>query len=471
MKRMMEIRRATAPMLAIVMLVSGAMHSHAQTAVDDAAALEAQIKIKELQLKLLEADQALKNTELKTLEQSQKLVAAQRLLARQADAERLLDLQATSAVSGAQISNDLLLVTKLKDALGNAPQVGKEGVVNITDGSNTQLLSTRSGSASATLKLAAQICNDLKTANIAGAYVAPVGFDEKVVRSSLFMTEVDALKRYADNNRSTLDGVRLQSAAGVLAGLQVARYLIGGAQDLAKTFRSDNTFAISANNSRATLLEKTVSAYCPAQLANTDLETSLRLGMNSSTLSDSLNTLIDFVDSYDGKLAALNSQLAAAKEELAAEKAKPKEERSEAKIDAADRKVKGFQPTSLQLQLVEPATKRFKAFLESLKTREAQVIEALVWANFDTTWKAKPRLQLTVSAQDVQITKTSAWTSQKILAAAHVEALYHVIDKNGQVLVSGARVQSAAAPELELSKAGQDTFAGCMVAPGAMACP
>lgn len=171
------------------------------------------------------------------------------------------------------------------------------------------------------------------------------------------------------------------------------------------------------------------------------------------------------------KQANLTSQLTEAKAALAAEKAKSKGEQAAKNLKDAESKIKDLQSLSQQLQLVEPAVQRVKTFLESLKAREAQVTEALVWANFDTKWRDKPRLQLTVSAQDEQITKTSAWTSQKILATAHVEALYHVVDKNGKLLVSGARVQSATAPELEMTKAGKDTFAGCSVTSGGAACP
>lgn len=459
----MATQRVNIRHVAAMLLFIGALHAQAQAPTDAAAALEAQIKLKELQLKLLQADQNLKDAELKALEQSKKEVAAQRLLARQADAEKLLDLQAEGAVSGAQLTNELLLATKLKDAFGDAPKIGKEGAISISDGSTTQLLVTRSGSAWASLKIANQICDDLKTAKVEGAYIAPTGFDEKVVRSRLFKAEVDSLKRYADEKKAVFDGVPLQSVATVVVGLQAARYLIGGAQELSKALRPDYGFSIAANSSRAALIEKSIAARCPTVLANADLETFLRLGMGSTALSDSLNTLIDFADTYDGKLSGLTSQLNAAKEDLAAEKAKSKEERSAEKIDTADRKVKGFQPLLKQLQLVEPAAKRVKTFLDSLKTRQAEVIEALVWAGFDNKWKDKPRLQLTVSTQDVQINKTSAWSGQKISAAAHVEALFHVIDKDGKVMVSGVRLQSATSPELALTKASKGAFAGCVV--------
>lgn len=136
----MALQQVTGRLVAAMLLWAGALQADAQTLTDDTAALEAQIKLKQLQLQLLQADQALKDADLKTMDQAQKQVAAQRLLARQADAEKLLDLQAAGAVSGAKVGNDLLLATKLKEAFGGAPNIGKEGAISITDGSTTQLL-------------------------------------------------------------------------------------------------------------------------------------------------------------------------------------------------------------------------------------------------------------------------------------------------------------------------------------------
>lgn len=470
MKQKMPIQRLKSSLLIAMFLLGVGLQAVAQTPTDDTVALEAQIKLKELQLKMLQAEQNLKDAELKALDQSRKEVAAQRLLGRQADAEKLLDVQATGAVSGAQVANDLQLVAKLKETFGDVPRIGKEGAVSITDGSTTQLLSTRSGSALAALKFANQICDDLVAAGIKDAYVAPAGFDEKVVRSRLFKAEVDSLKKYADDQKAVLEGAALQSVAAIATGMQVARYLIGGAQELSKTFRADYSFAI-ANSTRAVLIEKSIAARCPAELANTDLETSLRLGMDSSPLSDSLSTLINFSDRYDGTLAATTSQISAAKERLAAEMAKPEKKRSKATIENEDHNAKSLQQELKKLQLVEPAVKRVKTFLESLKTRQTEVVDALVWADFDNKWRSKPRLQLTVSAQDVQITKTSAWTNQKILAATHIEVLYHAIDNFGKVLISGARVHSVTSPELELAKPGNDLYIGCVVVPKGATCP
>ena len=465
MKRLIALKVCGALLLAGCALHVGAQDTSAAT-----AALEAEIKLKELQYKLRQAEQNLKDAELKALEQTQKEEAARRLIARQADAEKLLDLQSANAVSASEIGKDFQFAAKLKEAFGDAPKIGKEGAVTITDGGTTQLLATRSGSALAAMQIARQVCSDLKAAGVVGAYIAPAAFDEKVMRTKLFLSEVESIKKYADDVRSQLDGVQLASAAAVIAGLNVARYLIGGAQELSKALRPDFGYALAANTSRASLIEKSIAAGCPAQLANIELETSLRLSIGTSALSDSLNTLISFVDQYDGKAAALTAQLADAKEKLAGEKAKPKEDRSATAVEQSEGNVKGLQAMARQLQGVEPTAKRVKVFLESLKTRDAQVLEALTWANFESKWKDSPRLQLTVSAQDVQITKTSAWTGQKILASAHVETLFHVVDKDGRVLVSGARMQSASAPEMELTKAGTVAFAGCAVSAKSPVC-
>lgn len=466
MKRPMALKLCGA-----LLLVSCALHVGAQEPAADTAALEAEIKLKELQYKLRQAEQNLRDAELKALEQTQKEETARRLIARQADAEKLLDLQAANAISASEIGKDLQLAAKLKETFGDAPNIGKEGAITVTDGGTAQLLATRSGSAWAAMQIAKQVCADLKAAGVAGAYIAPAGFDEKVVRTKLFFAEVDSIKKYADSVQAQLDGVQLASAAAVIAGLQVVSYVIGGAQDISKALRADYGYAIGANTSRANLIEKSIAAGCPAQLANIELETSLRLGIGTSTLSDSLAALMRFADQYDGKAAALTSQLADANEKLTAEKAKPKEKRSAPAIEQAEGNVQSLKTMTRQLQGVEPAAKRVKVFLESLKTRDAQVLEALTWATFESNWKDKPRLQLTVSAQDVQITKTSAWTGQKILAAAHVEALFHVVDKDGKVLVSGARMQSASAPELVLTETGTLAFAGCAVSQNTSDCP
>lgn len=454
-----------------LLLANCAVHVGAQEPAADTAAIEAEIKLKELQYKLRQVEQNLREADIKALEQTQKEEAVRRLIARQADAEKLLDLQASNAVSTSEIGNDLLLATKLKEAFGDAPRIGKEGAIAVTEGGTPQLLAARAGSAWAAMQTAKTICADLKAAGVTEAYIAPAGFDEKVMRSRLFLAEVESLRKYADRVQPLLGDAQAASAAAAIGALNVGRYLIGGVQELSKTLRSDYGYAIAANTSRASLIEKSIAATCPEQLANTELETSLRLASGTSGLSDSLDALIRFADQYDGKAAALASQLAEAKEKLTAEKAKSREERSARVIEQTEGNVKGFQNEVRQLQGVEPAAKRVKAFLESLKTRDAQVLEALTWANFESKWKDKPRLHLIVSAQDVQITKTSAWSRQKLLSAAHVETLFHVIDKDGNVVVSGARMQSASTPELDLTKAGTLVFAGCAVSRTTPNCP
>lgn len=465
-----------------ILLTGCSLHVSAQTSTPaaDTAAIEAEIKLKELQLRLRQAEQNLRDAEIKELEQAQKAEAARRLIARQALAESQLDLVAANAVSASEMSRDLQLASKLKELLGNAPSIGKEGAITITDGATSQLLATRSGSAFAAMQVAKQICADLKTANVVGAYIAPTGFDQKVLNTRFFFSEVKSIEKLADGATAQLDSVQAQaaSAGSLIGGLTVLRYLIGGAQEISKALRADYGFAVSANGTRANLVEKAIAASCPDRLANVELETSLRLDSDTSGLSQSLNALISFVDKYDGKVAAVTSQLTDAQQRLVAERAKLKEKPSEAvtkrleiNIEQLEISVKGLQLVGRQLQGVEPVAKRVKAFLESLKSRETQVLDALTWANFEAKWKDRPRLQLTVSAQDVQIIKTSAWTRQRILATSHVETLFHVTDKDGKVLVSGARMQSAAAPELDLTKPGTRPFTGCAVSQAVSTCP
>lgn len=440
----------------------------------ETTALESDLKLKELQLKIRETEQKIKEVEqklkdadTKALEQAQKEGAARRLLARQADAEKLLDLQASSAVSAADIGQDLQVFAKLKEAFGEPPKIGQEGSVAVTDAGAAQLLAARAGSTRAALDLARVICASLGRAKVSGAYVAPAGFEEKYFKSRMLQDEVNGMRASIRPAKDKLTGIEVASVATMVAGLNVARFLIGGAQELSKAVRSNYSYALSNNSSRAALLEKSIASACPKSVANVDLEVSLRLKGPSGEFATAIQEVADFADEFDGKNAVITGQLAYETKRLDAERAKPEQDRHTGTISELTTKVENLRSRQSELQSLEPVSKRAKAYLESLKGRSTEVIEALAWANF-ASWADKPRLQLTVSAQDVQVTKTSAWTAQKLSGASHVEATYHVVDAAGNVLVSGAATRSLVQP-LEMNKPGAAGFS-CTAVNGSATC-
>lgn len=434
----------------------------------DTSAIEAEIKVKELQLKLKEAEQKLKDAEIKAIEQAQREEAARRLLARQVDTERTLDAQATNNLSATDLAKDLQTFGKLKETFGDPPKIGLEGTVTLTEGGTTQLLATRAGSAQASFELADLVCKALSRAKVTGAYIAPQGFDEKLMKSALLQAEVDGLVNHIATYKSQLGGIQAASAAGIVAGLNIARYLVGGAQELSKAIRPNYAYAVSSSSSRANLLEKSIAANCPGAVANVDLETSMRLHSNTGAFSTQVDKLIAFLDEYDGKSSVLTAGIAETNAKLTLERAKPEKDRDASVIEEQETRLKTQKGELGKLQLIEPASKRVKSYLDSLKSRDAQILEALTWANF-TEWKDKPRLQLTVSSQDVQVTKTSAWTAQKISSASHIEVLYSVVNSKGLVLVSGAATKSIVSPVLDMKTVGSSALS-CVTIAGAASC-
>jgi hypothetical protein len=452
---------------ALAVLLVTASYSWAQDA-GDTSAIEAEIKVKELQLKLKEAEQKLKDAEIKSIDQAQREETARRLLARQADTERTLDAQASNNLSATDLAKDLQTFNKLKETFGDPPKIGLEGSVALTEGGTTQLLATRAGSAQASFELADLICKALAKAKVTSAYIAPQGFDEKLMKSSLLQAEVDGLVNHIATYKGQLEGIKTASAAGIVAGLNIARYLVGGAQELSKAIRSNYAYAVSSSSSRANLLEKSIAANCPGAVANVDLETSMRLHSDTSTFSTQADKLIVFLDEYDGKSSVLTATVAETTAKLTLERAKPEKDRNASVIEELDTRLKTQKGELGKLQLIEPASKRVKNYLDSLKNRDAQILEALTWANF-AKWKNSPRLQLTVSSQDVQVTKTSAWTAQKISSASHIEVLYSVINSEGLVLVSGAATKSIVSPVLDMKTVGSSSLS-CVTLAGVASC-
>lgn len=474
-------QKTTFAAIALAAALLAAQPAAIAQAAAETTALENELKLKELQLKIRETEQKIREAEqkireseqkineadTKALEQAQKAEAARRLLARQGDAEKLLDVQASSALSAAEIGQDLQLFAKLKEAFGEPPKIGQEGSIAVSEAGAAQLLAARAGSAQAALELARVICASLGKAKVSGAYVAPAGFDEKYFKSRMLQDEADGMRASIRSARDKLAGIEVASATAVVAGLNVARFLVGGAQELSKAVRSNYGYAVSNNTSRATLLETSVASTCPQAVANVNLETSLRLGAISGEFAKAIQELAAFSDDFDGKNAVVTAQLAEATKWLDAELAKPEKERNQGTINELKLKVENLRFLQSELQAVEPVSKRAKGYLESLKGRSAEVIEAMAWANF-APWAGKPRLQLTVSAQDVQVTKTSAWTTQKLSGASHLEAIYHVVDAAGKVLVSGAATRSLVQP-LEMNKPGASGFS-CTATSGLATC-
>lgn len=399
---------------------------------------------------LSDARDTLAKAELAELETARKIAEEKAAQKRLADEQKTLDINAETALDTAKKSKGLAGIKQLKEIFGDPPAVGKEGGVSFSSEASGQLLEARLGSAEAVVELAGKVCGVLKSKSITGAYLAPSGYELKLQQASIFTAELTALSGEMDAAKEDMStAVHAASAEAAIAGITAARYLIDGVSQISKAFRADYSYSLSSTV-RSTLFERSVAAQCQDQLIRVDLEQYLRRKASRPEAYADLNKISSFVAEYDAGKAALSGKIQDFEKEFSeAEKAK----KSKAILDGIKLRIDGARAGLRKLSKYEGLSVRGKAFLESIKGSEEKVLENMAWAGFDL--QEHPRLEFTVSSQDVQISKSTAFTALKLTSATTVEVVYAAFDKDNKVLASGVASYSSGKGGRNLMEKGE----------------
>lgn len=283
----------------------------------------------------LESDAKLADAKKKKADAETALIDANRKLQEaKAQQDRAGDDAAKAAAvlrgsrKSAELDEDLTDLKKLKDLFGEAPKVGREGSITVTESSANQLLATRAGSIAATQDVAARMCASMK-GKVAGAFFAPADLDAKVQRTRIFLGEIDGVWNLAQNKRSELDGIQMASVTAIVGALTAARYLVGGLDELSKVFRGDYA-AVVASTTRSTLLESLVAGACPNELTTVGIESVLRLRVDTG-IRDKLDYIVNFVIDHEARSIEVAQRLANVKLLIAEVTARKSELESEIK--------------------------------------------------------------------------------------------------------------------------------------------
>lgn len=342
-------------------------------------------------------------------------------------------LTADAALATAKVGADSAEVTALIAAFGKPANLGSDGTVTISDSTSGMLLETRSGSLAITAVLAQNLCGVLASKGIKDAFVAPPDLDKKVLASSLFLNEFNALQRVLGDPsiKPYAQAVTKSqiSAAAVMSAVTMLQLGATSLQSVAKLFRSDYAVAL-ADGGRGAWLESFLAAKCPEQLPYANVEGVIRANGFAAQFA-TLQSLANVPDSLANAKAAAKRRLDSATDAIAkkvAKKEEPSSTESQEKVDA--------QAAFNQIADLEPLSTRIKALIDSVTSKPDSFIDALVWQAF-SNFADKPRLTVSLSTQDGQVTKTNWLFGKSVYGRSAGELIYRISTADGKVPLAG----------------------------------
>lgn len=375
------------------------------------------------------------------------LADAKALANRQDSADQKSLLDADAALTASRIKAQVAEFSALKDTFGNAPSIGTDGNVAITDSTTGMLLESKSGSLKATATLASQFCTVLKEHDIKDAFIAPADLDRRIVASSLVLRDFKELSRFANNlankGKVGLGAEEHIAVSGLLSAVSMLQYGAGAIQTIAKMFRSD--YAISlADGRRETWLEYFMAASCHEQVPRADVETAVRAQGIDEEMKQ-LNEIAKFVDAHTTQKALQTAKLEKATSDAKA--AKEKDSKADTSIFDAD--AKSAKAALDSLATLDGPVGRMKTLLEGVTSKPDAFVDAVSWSHFAEKYKDKLRITVAFTTQDGQVTRTHWLTGKHVYGRSSGELVYRVVDKDGAVKVAGYLVATNSDGELD----------------------
>jgi len=343
--------------------------------------------------------------------------------------ERRTAAEAELAAIKAEVALQAARYSALKGVFGEAPDIGRDGTVSITDSNSGFLLRNKVGSLVVMKDLAVQLCKELKDAKIGKPlFIAPNDLDAKLQGGQLIVSELEYLHSEISSAQA------LAGIPAMLSGLSVAKYGIDGIADILKMFRSNLTVTLSSTD-RSAWLAHFVSAYCPDVLPVANTESVLKAKVASGAIKK-LNEIVGYADSFDKAVAETTENIGRQEKLLTAELAKEKPDR--AIVDSTRAYIESQRNALNGMNVNKGLVTRIKALNGFVSSKPADFLDALMWNEYRSEEYAKAsRLVLALATQDSQLVKDNYFLGKRIYGQSAGELIYRVVDSDGKTKLAG----------------------------------
>lgn len=355
-----------------------------------------------------------------------------------AEAEKLDAQIATDNISAqndldkAKLASQTATLAAAKTAFGDAPTIGKDGNIQISDSTSGQLLVVKAGSLNVTASLAKEVCRRLQDAGITSAAIVPADLNTKLQAGALEVDEFhDVVKNISDASGA---GVHAQVAPlAILSALSLARYGADSVAQLARLMRSDLNVGLS-QTSREGSLAALVSAQCPSVVPRVNIEDAAR-SLALTVMRKGIQSMATFAANYEPTKKALTDQLAATKVQMA----RQTKRNANADVSRLQQNLTDQQKKLDEWLGYQPLVARIDALTKSIAAKPQEYLDALTWSQFSppgelSTWT---RLTLVLTTQDAQIIKDNFFLGKRLYGVSSGELIYSAVDRDGRVLATG----------------------------------
>ncbi|WP_175714913.1 hypothetical protein [Burkholderia ambifaria] len=342
------------------------------------------------------------------------------------------NISAQNDLDKAKLASRTATLAAAKTAFGDAPTIGKDGNIQISDSTSGQLLVVKAGSLNVTASLAKEVCRRLQDAGITSAAIVPVDLNTKLQAGALEVDEFqDVVKSINDASGA---GVQAQFAPlAILSALSLARYGADSVAQLARLMRSDLNVGLS-QTSREGSLAALVSAQCPGTVPRVNIEDAAR-SLALTVMRKGIQSMATFAASYEPRKKALTDQLAATKAQMAHRTKR----NSNTDVSRLQQTFTDQQKDLNEWLGYQPLVARIDALTKSIAAKPQEYLDALTWGQFSppgelSTWT---RLTLILTTQDAQIIKDNFLLGKRLYGVSSGELIYSAVDRDGRVLATG----------------------------------
>jgi hypothetical protein len=342
------------------------------------------------------------------------------------------NITARNDLEKAKLASQTATLTAAKTAFGDAPTIGKDGNIQISDATSGQLLVVKGGSLNVTASLAKEVCRRLQDAGITTAAIVPADLNVKLQAGALEVDEFqDVIKNIAD---ASATGALAQVAPlAILSALSLARYGADSVAQLTRLMRSDLNVGLS-QTSREGSLAALVSAQCPGAVPRVDIENAAR-AMALDVMRKGIRAMTEFAANYEPKKKVLADQLANTKAQMA----RQTKRNANADVSRLQMDLTAQQKNLNDWVGYQPLVARIDALTKSIATKPQEYLDALTWSQFAppgqlSTWT---RLTLILTTQDAQIIKDNFFLGKRLYGVSSGELIYNAVDRDGKILATG----------------------------------
>lgn len=337
-------------------------------------------------------------------------------------------VRAETTLKKSKVSQELAEFSAVKEVLGDPPKIGMDGTVSISADDSTVMLQSRDAGISAVEAAAGEVCKRLGDGE---RNIVPLPDDsfEKIAKARLLKSRIEALIIKSDQYPATV----AQSAAAVLAGLQMATYAAGGVGELSKLFRHNQEVTFGSST-RAGLFEGKLGKDCSKRFVRVLVK---RLASRKAVAEiEKLGADLEALSIYVAKVASVRKDINAKITSMEAKIATAESKKDTAAIEMLRPRLDRLYEDDIELVKADAVAARASSLLESLAGKEAELVEAANWLAVENELGDYAVMSYTLSVQDVQIKKTGFFTGTRIKYRATAEVVFQVMGKDGAILAA-----------------------------------